>query len=307
MELRQLQYFLVVAEELNFSRDADRLNMTQPPLSAQIRQLEDELAVTLFERSTRKVTLTAAGEAFQRSTKRLVNQLDSNVIEAQRIAKGEIGQLTLGFVPSAMAEILPPILREFRTRFPDVRLVLHELTPEQQVRGLRDGSLDCACFYLPFNGMHPFGDRSLESAPISREPLVSALPVDHHLTAQRKIAIESLADEPFVTVAGHSGQGLREIILEHCRRGDFKPHIVQEAALIGTIAGLVASGVGVALLPASVRRMQKIGISYRPLQDNPIHVKMGLIWVKERSHPTLEGFVNVAEEIHGKSTRNGTP
>ncbi|MEB3371274.1 LysR family transcriptional regulator [Saccharopolyspora mangrovi] len=305
MELRQLQYFLVVAEELNFSRAADRLNMTQPPLSAQVRQLEDELAVTLFERSTRKVTLTPAGEVFQRSTKRLLSELDSNVVEAQRVAKGEIGQLSLGFVPSATAEILPPILREFRKRFPDVRLVLHELTPELQVRGLREGSLDCACFYLPFNDSPPFGDRNLESAPISREPLVAALPVDHPLTAQRKIAMESLAEEPFVAVVGHSGQGLREVILEQCRRADFKPHIVQEAALIGTIAGLVASGVGVSLLPASVRRLQRMGVSYRPLQDDPIHVKMGLIWAREWFRPTLEGFINVAEEIHANSTRRG--
>ncbi|MEU2425483.1 LysR family transcriptional regulator [Streptomyces sp. NPDC007851] len=292
MELRQLQYFLAVAEELNFSRAADRLNMTQPPLSAQIRQLEEDLDVVLFERTTRKVKLTAAGRHFQQSTQELLSQLDTNVMDARRAAKGEWGRLSLGFVPSATIETLPPILRDFRARFSDVRLDLHELTPERQVSGLRDGSLDCACFYLPFSEMHPFGDRNLSSVAISREPLVAALPPGHRLTAQRKIHVGELAEEPFVTVGGHSGQGLREIIVEQCRQGGFVPRIVQEAALIQTIAGLVASGVGVALVPASVRRIQKIGVTYRALQHEPLDVEMGLVWMRENNSPVLAGFID---------------
>ncbi|WP_069870841.1 LysR family transcriptional regulator [Streptomyces malaysiensis] len=307
MELRQLQYFLAVAEELNFSRAADRLNMTQPPLSAQIRQLEEELDVVLFERSTRKVKITAAGLLFKQSTQELFSQLRKNIDDARRAAKGEWGKLALGFVPSTTVEILPPILRDFREKFSDVRLDLHELTPEQQVRGLRDGTLDCACFYLPFAEIDPFGDRNLASTAISREPLVAALPPDHRLAAQRKIQVGDLADEPFVLVGGHSGQGLREIILEQCRRGGFVPHIVQEAALIQTIAGLVASGVGVALIPASVRRIQKIGIAYRALQQDPLDCEMGLIWMRENNSPVLTGFIDVARETNAALIRpNGS-
>jgi len=294
VELRQLQYFLAVADELNFSRAADRLNMTQPPLSAQIRQLEEELDVVLFERTTRKVRLTAAGRHFQRSTQELFNQLHTNIVDARRASTGEWGRLALGFVPSATIETLPLILRDFRAKFSNVRLDLHELTPEQQVSGLRDGSLDCACFYLPFAEMHPFGDRNLRSAAISREPLVAALPPGHRLAAQRKIHVGDLVEEPFVMVSGHSGQGLREIILEQCRRGGFAPRIVQEAALIQTIAGLVASGVGVALIPASVRRIQKIGVTYRALQNEPLNVEMGLIWMRENNNPVLAGFIDGA-------------
>ncbi|GHE56063.1 LysR family transcriptional regulator [Streptomyces capitiformicae] len=297
VELRQLQYFLAVAEELNFSRAADRLNMTQPPLSAQIRQLEEELDVVLFERTTRKVRLTAAGRHFQKSTRELLTQLDSNIADARRAAKGEWGRLALGFVPSATIETLPPILRDFRARFSNVRLDLHELTPEQQVSGLRDGSLDCACFYLPCAATHPFGDRNLQSAAISREPLVAALPPGHRLAAQRKIDVGELAEEPFVTVSGHTGQGLREIILEQCRRGGFMPRVVQEAALIQTIAGLVASGVGVALIPASVRRIQKIGVTYRALQNEPLNVEMGLVWMRENNSPVLAGFIGGATQV----------
>nr|WP_241266666.1 LysR family transcriptional regulator [Streptomyces scabichelini] len=296
--MRQLRYFLVVAEELNFSSAADRLNMTQPPLSVQIRQLEEELDVVLFERTTRRVKLTAAGRAFQESTQELLDQLRSNVEDARRAAKGEWGRLALGFVPSATTENLPPILRNFRAHFSDVRLDLHELTPEQQVRDLRDGSLDCGCFYLPFADGYPFGDRNLMSAAISREPLVAVLPPGHRLAARRKIQVSDLADEPFVLVGGHSGQGLREIILEQCRRGGFVPRVVQEAALVQTIAGLVASGVGVALIPASVRRIQKTGVTYRALQDEPLDVEMGLIWARENDSPVLAGFIDVAKETN---------
>lgn len=298
MELRQLQYFLVVAEELNFSSAAQRLNMTQPPLSVQIRQLEEELDVVLFERTTRKVKLTAAGRAFQQTTQELLNQLHRNVEDARRAAKGEWGRLALGFVPSATTESLPPLLRDFRAQFSDVRLDLHELTPEQQVRDLRDGSLDCGCFYLPFTETHPFGDRNLMSAAISREPLVAALPPGHRLAARRKVQVSDLADEPFVLVGGHSGQGLRDIILEQCRRGGFVPRVVQEAALVQTIAGLVGSGVGVALIPASVRRIQQTGVTYRTLQDEPLDVEMGLIWARENNSPVLAGFIDVARQTN---------
>ncbi|MCW8378735.1 LysR family transcriptional regulator [Streptomyces justiciae] len=306
MELRQLQYFLAVAEELNFSRAADRLNMTQPPLSAQIRQLEEELGVVLFERSTRRVTLTAAGRHFRQSTQELLKQLRRNVDDARRAAKGEWGTLALGFVPTATTEILPPILRDFRARYGDVRLDLHELTPEQQVWGLREGTLDCACFYLPPTELHPFDDRNLASAAISQEPLVAALPPGHRLAAQRKIQVGALAGEPFVMVGGHSGQGLREIIFEQCRGGGFVPRVIQEAALIQTIAGLVASGVGVALVPASVRRVQKIGVTYRALQDDPLDVRMGLIWMRTNNSRVLSGFIDVARATHPEPGEVGT-
>jgi DNA-binding transcriptional LysR family regulator len=296
VELRQLEYFLAVAEELNFSRAAQRLNMSQPPLSVQIRQLEKELELSLFERSTRRVQLTAAGEVFRQSATRLLRQLQDDVAEARAVANGLAGQLALGFVPSATIEILPPILRAFRSEFPDVRLVLHELNPEQQVRGLRDGSLGCACFYLPPEQASPFDDRNLSAVPISSEPLVAALPSNHPLAAQRRIAIQALAGEPFVLVSGHRGPGLRDIILEQCRRGDFLPDVVQEATLIQTIAGLVASGVGVALLPASVRRLQRMGVAYRPLQAEPLTVEMGVVWMRDSRNPVVSGFVSIARE-----------
>ncbi|MFI7143038.1 LysR family transcriptional regulator [Streptomyces massasporeus] len=294
MELRQLEYFLAVAEELNFSRAAVRLSMTQPPLSAQIRRLEEEMDVLLFERTTRQVRLTAAGRLFQQSARRLLAQLRDDVLDAQRAARGEVGRLALGFVPSATIEILPPLLREFRERHSGVYLDLHELTPPQQVEGLRDGWLDCACFYLPFADEPPFGDRGLRYAAMSREPLMAALPPGHPLVSQRSIRVADLADEPFVLVGGHAGQGLRQTVMEQCRRGGFVPRAVQEAVLVQTIAGLVASGVGVALVPASVRHIQRAGVTYRALRHNPLHVEMGLVWSAGNVNPALAGLIDVA-------------
>lgn len=301
MELRQLEYFLAVAEELNFSRAAARLSMTQPPLSAQIRRLEEEMDVQLFERTTRQVRLTAAGRLFQQSAQRLLAQLRSDVLDAQRAAKGEVGRLVLGFVPSATIENLPPLLREFRERCGGVRLDLHELTPQQQVEGLRAGSLDCACFYLPFTDTPPFGDSGLRYTAISREPLMAALPPGHRLVPQRSVDVADLADEPFVLVGAHAGQGLRETVVEQCRRGGFVPRAVQEAVLVQTIAGLVASGVGVALVPASVRHLQRAGVTYRALRPGPLHVEMGLVWSAANVNPALPGLIEVAREVRAST------
>ena len=209
------------------------------------------------------------------------------------MASGLAGQLALGFVPSATIEILPPILREFRSALPGVRLVLHELNPEQQVRGLRDGSLGCGCFYLPpiRRRRSATGASAPCPSPVSRR---AALPADHRLSAQRRVGVRELAGEPFVMVSGHRGSGLRDIILEQCRRGEMMPNVVQEATLIQTIAGLVASGVGVALLPASVRRLQRSGVAYRPLLEEPLSVEMGIVWMRESENPVVAGFVAVA-------------
>lgn len=297
MELRQLEYFVMVAEELNFSRAAERLNMTQPPLSTQIKALESEIGVTLFERSTRIVRLTRAGELFWASSRRLLSQLQDNVTQARSAASGQIGQLTLGFVPSATIELMPPILRAFRESYPGVHLVLHELTPAQQVNELQSGMLDCGCFYLPLGDEPPFGDSGLVSRAVATEPLIAALPAHHPLAAHERLPLALLAGEPFVMVSGHRGSGLRDAVREQCSRGGLVPEVVQEAALIQTIVGLVASGVGVALVPASIRRVQRTGVVYRPLEGEAIRVRMGLVWMQESTSPTVSGFLKVAEQV----------
>lgn len=305
MELRHLRYFVAVAEELSFSRAARRLHMTQPPLSAQVRQLEEEIGVPLFERSTRSVRLTEAGQLLLDETRRLLALLEQNVRMVRRVGHGEVGRLTLGFVPSASNNTLPPLLRVFRERFPDVELSLHEMNPRELVRALHDGRIDAAFFYLPHGAAPPFGDALLDSRPVLREALVVALPEGHALADEPEVGMRALADEPFVLVAAHQGTGLRDRIVELCRQDGYEPRVAQEAYLVQTVVGLVGSGVGISLVPASLRNLQTVGVVYRPLRDAVPTVDMGIVWRRDDSGVVLKEFLKVAaESFDGCGTPN---
>jgi DNA-binding transcriptional LysR family regulator len=297
MELKDLRYFVAVAEVSSFSRAAQRLHMTQPPLSARVKHLEEELGIALFERSTRNVRLTEAGQLLFEETRRLFAELEQNVRMVRRVGHGEVGRLTLGFVPAASNGPLPPLLRVFRERFPDVELSLHELNPRQSVAGLQDKWIDAAFFYLPFAGAPPFGDPALDFRPVSREPLVVALPDGHPLAAERQVGLWALADEPFVLTPPYQQAGLRDMVVELCRQVGFVPKVVQEAHLVQTVLGLVASGVGVALVPASHQNLQTTGVVYRPVQGSAPTVEMGVVWRRDDRGVVLNTFLKVVTEV----------
>lgn len=294
IDLKQLQCFIAVAEEASFSRAAARLHMTQPPLSTRIKQLEEDIGVELLRRSTRSVRLTRAGEALLADARQLLMQLEQAVDTARRVGRGAVGRLGIGFVPSAANSALPLLLRVFRQRYPGVSISLGEMSPAEQVRRLHSGRIDAGFFYLPAGDVAPFGDPDLRSQPVVREPLVVVLPQGHPLTATRRIDLSALQDQPFVLVAAHRGSGLRDIILQRCRSAGFTPRVVQEAALIETIGGLVASGVGIAIVPASLRRLQIVGVDYRPLGEPVPDVEMGLIWHRDSESPILRSFIEVS-------------
>jgi DNA-binding transcriptional LysR family regulator len=203
MELRLLRYFIAVAEELSFNRAAQRLHMTQPPLSNQIKQLEEELGVLLFTRTSRGVRMTEAGEALLEEARRFFVQLEQATRVVQRVGHGEVGRLTLGFVPSASNEVLPSILRAFRHSYPDIELFLREMRPDRVVQRLHDQQIDAGFLYLPLD------DASLNIECVSREPLVLALPESHPLAARPRVELQALAEEPFILPARYSmpGQG----------------------------------------------------------------------------------------------------
>lgn len=305
MELKDLRCFVVVAEELSFSRAAQRLHMTQPPLSARVKHLEEELGVPLFERSTRNVRLTDAGRLLYEETRRLFVQLEQNARMVRRVGHGEVGRLTLGFVPSASNGPLPPLLRVFRQRFPDVELSLHEMNPRQSMDGLQDKWIDAAFFYLPFGDAPPFGNPALGYKAVSREPLVVALPEGHPLAAERRIKLRSLADEPFILTPPYQQAGLRDKVVELCRLAGFVPKAGQEAYLVQTGVGLVASGVGGALVPASLRNLQTTGVAYRPVQGSTPMVEMGVVWRREDPGVILDSFLGVVTEVLGDDRETG--
>lgn len=292
MDLRRLRYFVVVAEELNFSRAAERLHMAQPPLSAQIKHLEAELEARLFDRLGRGVRLTEAGRLLLDEARRIFVQIEGTENMVRRVSNGEVGRLTIGFVPSATNNILPAFLRVFRQRYPDVELYLNEMKPDDLVSRMHDRRIDVSFFYLPFE------DSVLDIRPVLREPLVVALPEAHPLAGEPGVAVRDLAEEPFVLPARYQMPGLYAQVMEVCRRAGFVPRAVQkEVWLMQTIVGLVAGEIGVALVPASLQNLRRTGVVYKKVEDLSPAVEMGVVWRREDTSAVLRAFLEVVGEV----------
>jgi DNA-binding transcriptional LysR family regulator len=292
MDLRRLRYFVVAAEELNFSRAAERLRIAQPPLSSQIKQLENELGVLLFDRTGRGVRLTDSGHVLLEEARRIFIQLEQTARIVERVGSGKVGRLSLGFVPSATNEVLPPLLYEFRRRFPDVELFLHEMMPDQVVQRLHGRQVDVGFFYLPFD------DSALDFSPVSREPLVVALPETHPLAREPEIDLRTLEHEPFVLPMRYNMPGLYGQVTEVRRQAGFTPRAVQKDVwLMQTIVGLVASAIGVALVPASLRNIRRKGVVYRTVRGLSPTVETGVVWRRDDSSAVLSAFLDVVGEV----------
>lgn len=291
IELRHLRYFIAVAEELHFGRAAERLHMAQPPLSQQIRQLEEELGFTLFHRTKRMVRLTEAGEVFLQECHKLFNQLDFAVQLGRQVSRGEVGQLVIGFVSSAAYNVLPELLRSFRVQVPEVRLELHELTTDQQLQWLREGRMDVG-FVRP-----PIEDDTLELKPIFQEALMVAIPERHRLVDEEAIALESLATEAFILFPRALAPGLYDQIISLCQQGGFSPMVVQEAIQMQTIVSLVAAEIGIAIVPGSLHHLQRTGVVYKPLHEATPTATIALLWRKADQSPTLERFIHMVQAI----------
>lgn len=292
MELRHLRYFIAVAEELHFSRAAERLQIAQPPLSQQIRSLEKELGVQLFERTKRRVQLTEAGQIFLEEARLVLIQVEQAVRAAQRASRGEIGRLGVGVNSSATQSYVPEILRVFRERFPCVELVLHELTSHKQVQRIRDNRIDVGFLWL-----QNVEDSALSFMSIWQEPLIVALPETHPLASLPQIPLEALVREPFVVPPRYLGAGFYSQIISLCQQAGFSPKVAQEAMLMQTIVSLVAGGVGVALVPASLQNLQRVGVVYKALQGQTPELEMAIVWRRDNSSPILREFLKVVTEM----------
>jgi len=286
VEFRHLRYFVAVAEEGGFTRAAARLHMAQPPLSTQIRRLEALLGVELFDRSRRAIRLTGAGHALLPEARGLLAERELAIALVRRVGGGEVGRLAVGFIPSASNSALPPILRAYGRDFPDVELELRELSPDALVAGLHDRRLDVAFFYRPLR------DEALEQRVVAREPLVASLPAGHPLAAGDTVDVADLAGEPFVLPARHELPGLHAQVVGLCREHGFVPRAAQdEVWLVQTLIGLVAAGVGVALLPASTEQLHRTGVEYRPLHPATRELELIAAWRHEPASPVLAGFL----------------
>jgi DNA-binding transcriptional LysR family regulator len=275
-----------VAEELHFRRAAERLHMSQPPLSQQIRQLEEDVGATLLVRNQRRVELTAAGAAYYARARDILDAVEDAAREARRVQRGQVGRLDVGFVGSALYSVVPDILRAFRARHPDVGLRLRELGTAEQLRRLEDGRLDIGF-------LRPAGGRpGLSMETVLREPVVAALPDGHRLAAAAAVRVEELAGEPLVLITRSGAPGLRGALAPLTDVFE-EDAIVQEVAEMQTLIGLVAAGVGVSLVPASVRALARTGVVYRPLAGDPPRVALSAAWRTGDDSPVLAAFLEL--------------
>jgi DNA-binding transcriptional LysR family regulator len=291
MELRHLRYFITVAEELHFGHAAEKLLIAQPPLSQQIRQLEDEIGVELFRRTKRKVELTESGKVFLEEARAALKQVESAVRAAQRAKRGEIGHLTLGFVGSAAYQFLPPVVRRYREQFPGVELELHEMTTAQQVTALENGQINVGLLRPPIESL------LLVSEIVTNETLVVALPENHELVTHTTLNLTDLRDMPFIIFPRLQGASFYDQIINICQQAGFQPRIVQEAVQMHTIVSLVAAEIGIALVPASVQNLGRSGVTYRTLAEKPPATSLALAWLRDVEVPVLQNFIAIAKEI----------
>ena len=290
MELRHLRYFVTLAEELHFGRAAERLHIAQPPLSQQIRQLEGELGFELFYRTKRKVQLTEAGQVFLDEVQQIMRQLQQAIQVGRQTSRGEIGQLVVGFVSSAAYNILPTILRTFRSCVPGVSIELHELTTDQQLEWLREGRMDVGLLRPPVE------ENRFSCETIFQESLMVALPEAHLLASQSNVCLTSLANEPFILFPRILAPGLYDLIISLCQQAGFSPKVAQEAIQMQTIVSLVAADMGVAIVPASLQNLQRIGVVYKTLQEPTPKVAIAIILRKNETSPTVLRLVEIVKQ-----------
>jgi len=289
IELRQLRYFIAVAEELHFGRAALRLHMTQPPLSQAIQALEAQIGTPLFQRTRRSVALTPAGHALLPEAMRLLQQVNNLPALAQKAASGASGSLSIGFVSIADYSVLPNMLREFRAARPDVSISLQEATTDVQFEQLADATLDIG-FLIP-----PLPDRlrnELDYHPIRSESLVLALPEGSAQTGRPRIALREVAHLPLIVFPRRLAPRLHDLILGCFQRAGITPQIGQEAIQMQTIVGLVSAGMGIALVPQSVSNLKRPGVEYRALKDPSPTVEVGLAWRRDNPSPVLAAFLD---------------
>jgi len=288
LELRHLRYFIAVAEELHFGRAARKLGITQPPLSLQIQRLEAELGVQLFERTNRRVQLTPAGKTLLEEGRHVVADFNSATDAARRAARGETGSLTVAFAASVMFLSLPRIIRRFRAQFPNVRLELGELPTGPQIIALRNGELDIGFL------REPSRDAELTTETVMREGLLLALSKRHELANRKRLRLADVANEDFVLFPRDLAPGLYAHVLAVCAEAGVHPRIVQTSRELYTTVSLVEAGLGVTIIPASVRQMGWRGVRYYPIGSPSASTRIDAAWRSDNRSPILPAFLEIA-------------
>ncbi len=288
MELRQLKYFVAVAEELHFGRAARRVHISQPPLSQQIKALEDEMGVKLLKRTSRSVSLTAAGRLFLEEARSILAQLDRASDKVLRTARGEIGHLSIGFVGPAMDGRLPEALKEFQKRYPDVILSLNEQGTRAQMEALIQDRIHIGFLRLFGNDLGGF-----QKELFLREPYLLALPRGHALTKKRDLTLASLKGHPMILFPRPIQPALYDNIISSLEKAGVTPVISQEAGTKHTTIALVSAGLGVALVPASTANLKRTGVAFRPIKGALPPVEIFMVWPEDMGNPIVDRFLTI--------------
>jgi DNA-binding transcriptional LysR family regulator len=294
MDTHKLKSFVAVAEELHFGRAAARLHVSQPPLSVLIRSLEEDLGVQLFRRTSRRVELTGSGQVLLEEARGILERLALARTHTEEAGRGDRGSLTVGFITPVIYSLLPDWLREFRTRYPGVRLTLRESMSDVQLEELVRGTLSAGFVAAPVT------IKGLAQRIVMREPLVAVLPAAHALArGSGRLSLSRLREEPFVLFPRASAPGLFDHIVGFCGAVGFSPRIEQEAVQSQTIVGLVSSGLGVGIVPASISRLRRPGVVYRPFRERSPQVETALVWKDDAGSPALRNFVEIGQRFRG--------
>jgi DNA-binding transcriptional LysR family regulator len=291
MELRHLRYFVAVAEEENVSRAALKLHVSQPGISRQIRDLEDEIGFPLFERSAKSVRLTAAGKVFFSEAKEVLLHADAAVKKAKAVAQSGSGEINVGYAPSLTVQILPSTLRKFQQEFPRVRVKLHDLSTEEMLAGLGGGKLQLALLVRPTRAML----RGLKFQELARYPMCVAVPPSHPFAKLKAVSLEQVAREPLVAYSRADYPEYHEDLATLFAGQKHRPRIAEEHDGVTSLIAAVESGAGVALAPSSLSCMVGARLKVIPLKTTKCEVVVGAVWKPEKLLPVAEKFISLAQ------------
>jgi DNA-binding transcriptional LysR family regulator len=292
IDLKQLKYFLAVAEEKSFSRAAERLHISQPPLSQQIMKLESELGVRLFARTTRSFELTVAGKALMHEAADLLGRMRMTIDTIRQIDRGEVGRLRVGIVGSAMWGPIPGLLEQFQSQFPRVTWTIHELGPNDQWEALRGKQIDVGFWREPRIDDDMLRNAGLRQELCFREDVCVAINAQHPLAQQDAIELIDIAHEPMLTL--HLDQSAEpRYLIQCCVNAGFQPTIFQEAAEPQTLLAMVGAGLGVALMPSTTSRIGWPGVRFLPVRTNPPSANLYITYPTQDDAPVVRAFLKI--------------
>lgn len=291
LDLRLLRSFIVVAEELHFGRAAERLGIAQPPLSQQIKRLEDKIGCNLFVRRSRRVHLSEAGKSLLGTSYRIFEQLGIGLEATRRAGRGETGRLRVAFPASLTLTIIPKIIRQYRSKFPDAELELLEMPTTPQIDALHAGTIDIGFL------RDPPADEKLKFETVFEEQFVAVLPRTHRLAERRRLELGHLAAEDFIFFPRAIGGNFHDRAISYCRSSGFEPRIVQRAGEWQTIAALVEAGLGVSIAPACITRVNLDGVVYRPFARQQLVTSVVMGRRSDSEEPSTLRFMEVAHAV----------